>query len=88
MLRSCIKSGSVVSEWVCSFSIFICMSPTLSGYKEFELDLVAPFQDQPRLPRRPPMAEGKKDKGAGDPIKILLEDALEKQRNEMMDNFF
>ena len=33
------------------------------------------------------MAEGKKDKGAGDPIKILLEDALEKQRNVMMDKF-
>ena len=38
-------------------------------------------------PRRPPLAEGKKDEGAGDPIKILLEDALEKQRNAMMDNF-
>ena len=34
-----------------------------------------------------PMAEGKKDEGAGDPIKILLEEALEKQRNMMMDNF-
>ena len=29
----------------------------------------------------------KKDKGAGDPIKILLEEALERQRNAMMDNF-
>ena len=34
------------------------------------------------------MAEGKKDERAGDPVKILLEDALEKQRNAMMDNFF
>ena len=33
------------------------------------------------------MAEEKRDMGAGDPIKILLEDALEKQRNVMMDNF-
>ena len=33
------------------------------------------------------MAEGKKDEGAGDPIKILLEEALEKQRNVMMDSF-
>ena len=33
------------------------------------------------------MAEEKKDKGAGDPIKILLEEALEKQRNAIMDNF-
>ena len=34
------------------------------------------------------MAEEKKDEWAGDPIKILLEDALEKQRNAMMDNVF
>ena len=33
------------------------------------------------------MEEEKKDEGAGDPIKILLEEALEKQRNAMMDNF-
>ena len=33
------------------------------------------------------MVEEKKDEGAGDPIKILIEDALEKQRNAMMDNF-
>ena len=31
--------------------------------------------------------EEKKDEGAGDPIKILLEEALEKQRNTMIDNF-
>ena len=33
------------------------------------------------------MVEEKKDEGAGDPIKILLEEALERQRNVMMDNF-
>ena len=33
------------------------------------------------------MADEKKDEGAGDPIKILLEEALERQRNAMMDNF-
>eukprot|EP00253_Pinus_taeda_P036070 PITA_36070 len=33
------------------------------------------------------MADEKKDEGVGDPIKILLEDALERQRNAMMDNF-
>ena len=65
------KSGSVVSEQLCSFSVFLCMSPMRSGYKEFKLDLVAPFQDQSRQPRRPPMAEGKRDEGAGDPIKNI-----------------
>jgi hypothetical protein len=33
------------------------------------------------------MGEEKKDEGVGDPIKMLLEEALEKQRNAMMDNF-
>ena len=32
------------------------------------------------------MAEEKKDEGEADPIKILLEEALEKQRNAMMNN--
>ena len=63
------------------------MSPMRSGYKELGLDLVEPFQDQPCKPRRPPMAEENKDEGVGYPIKILLEEALEKQRNAMMDNF-
>ena len=33
------------------------------------------------------MAEEKKYEGAGYPIKLLLEEALEKQRNTMMDKF-
>ena len=33
------------------------------------------------------MWDEKKDEGAGDPIKILLEEALKKQTNAMMDNF-
>jgi hypothetical protein len=63
------------------------MSPTRLGYKELGLDLVEPLQDQPRKPRRLPMREEKKDEGERDPIKLLLKDALEKQRNVMMDNF-
>ena len=55
------------------------MSPTRSGYKDLGLDLVEPLQDQPRKPQWTPMAEENKDEGARDPIKILLEDAHEKQ---------
>eukprot|EP00253_Pinus_taeda_P024804 PITA_24804 len=33
------------------------------------------------------MADEKKDEGVGDPIKILLEEALKRQRNVMMDSF-
>jgi hypothetical protein len=63
------------------------MSPTRSGYKELGLDLVEPLQDQSRKPRKLPMGEEKQDEGAGYPIKMVLKEALEKQRNAMMDNF-
>lgn len=63
------------------------MSPARSRYKELGLELVEPLLDQPGKSRRPPMVDEKKDKGIGDPIKILLEEALEWQRNAMMDNF-
>ena len=33
------------------------------------------------------MAEEKKDEGAGDPIKLLLEEALAQHRDEMMNTF-
>jgi hypothetical protein len=33
------------------------------------------------------MGDENKYEGAGDPIKIFLKEALEKQRNMMMDNF-
>jgi len=33
------------------------------------------------------MADEKKNEGVGDPIKIFLEEALEQQRNTMMDSF-
>jgi len=63
------------------------MSPTRSGYKDLGLELVEPLQDQPCKSRWPPMADEKKDEGAGDPIKIFLKEALERQRNAMMDKF-
>ena len=53
------------------------MSPMRLGYKELGLELVKPLQGQPRKSQRPPMADEKKEKGARDPIKILLEEALE-----------
>ena len=63
------------------------MSPPRSGYKELGCDLVEPLQDQPLKPRRLPLGDENKVEGAGDLIKILLKEALEKQRNAMMDNF-
>ena len=63
------------------------MSPTRVGYKELGLDLVEPLQDQPEKSQWPPMGDENKDEGIEDPIKMFLKEALEKQRNAMMDNF-
>ena len=63
------------------------MSPTTTGYKELGLDLVEPLQDQPRKSWWPPMGDENKYEGIEYPIKMLLEEALEKKRNAMMDNF-
>jgi hypothetical protein len=40
-----------------------------------------------RTPKKPSMAEEKKNDGADDPISLLLEQALTRQRDEMMENF-
>ena len=63
------------------------MSPTRLGYKELGLDLVEPLQDQRRKTWRHPIEEEKKDEGVGDPFKMSLEEALEWQRDAMMNNF-
>jgi hypothetical protein len=63
------------------------MSLTRSGYKELGLELVQLERETPLWCKQPPMAEEKQDDGVGDPIKMFLEEALVRQRNEMMDNF-
>jgi hypothetical protein len=63
------------------------MSPTRSEYKELGLELVSLEDRSSRTPKRPPMAGEKKDDGTGDPFKLLIEEALTQQRNEMMDSF-
>ena len=56
------------------------MSPTRLEYKELGLDLVEPLQDRPRKPWQTPMGDEKKYEGVGDPMKILLEEALGKKK--------
>ena len=63
------------------------MPPMRPGYKYFGLELVKPLQDHPHESQWPLMEDDKKDEGVGDPIKILLKQSLERQRNAMMDNF-
>jgi hypothetical protein len=63
------------------------MSPTRSGYKELGLELVSLEDKISHTPKRPLMAGEKKDDGTRDPFKMLVEEALTQQRNEMMDIF-
>jgi hypothetical protein len=63
------------------------MSPTRSEYKELGLKLISLEDRSSRTLKQPLMAGEKKDDGAGDPFKLLIEEALTQQRNEMMDSF-
>jgi hypothetical protein len=63
------------------------MSPTRSEYSKLGLELVSLEDNHSRTPKKPSMAEEKKNNGADDPINLLLEQALTQQRDEMMENF-
>ena len=58
-----------------------------SEYKELGLELVSLEEKSSRTPKRPLMVGENKDDGIGDPFKLLIEESLTQQRNEMMDSF-
>jgi hypothetical protein len=63
------------------------MSPTRSEYRKLGLKLVSLEENHSHTPKKPSMAEEKKNDGADDSINLLLEQALMRQRDEMMENF-
>ena len=63
------------------------MSPTRSKYSKLGLEFVSLKDNRSRTPKKPSMEEEKKNDGADDPINLLLEQALMRQRDEMMENF-
>jgi hypothetical protein len=67
--------------------VFQCMSPTRSEYRKLGLELVSLEENRSHTPKKPSMVEEKKNDGADDPISLLLEQALTRQRDEMMENF-
>jgi hypothetical protein len=77
----------VVSEQAALDCFFQCMSPTRSEYRKLGLELVSLEDNFSHTPNKPSMAEEKKIDGADDPINLLLEQALTRQRDEMMENF-
>jgi hypothetical protein len=58
-----------------------------SKYKDLGLELVSLQDKISRTPKRPLMEGENKDDGIGDPFKLLIEESLTQQRNEMMNNF-
>jgi hypothetical protein len=67
--------------------IFQCMSPTRYEYNNLGLELVSLEDNRSRMPKKPSIAKEKKNDGAKDYINMLLEQALTRQRDEMMKNF-
>jgi hypothetical protein len=63
------------------------MYPTRSKYRKLDLELVSLEDNISRMPKKPSMAEENKNDRADDSINLLLEQALTRQRDEMMENF-
>jgi hypothetical protein len=63
------------------------MSPTRSEYRKLGLELVSLEENLSRMPKKPSMVEENKNDRAEDSINLLLEQALTRQRDEMMENF-
>ena len=63
------------------------MSPTRSEYSKLGLDILSLEDNLSHTPKKPSMVEEKKNNGADDSINLLLEQALTRQRDEMMENF-
>jgi hypothetical protein len=63
------------------------MSPMSSKYSKLGLELVSLEYNFSHTPKKPSMVEEKKNDGEDDPINLLLEQALTRQRDEMMENF-
>jgi hypothetical protein len=58
------------------FVVSLCMSPMRPRYRELGLKLTRLGEDHSHQPKRPPMAEEKRDDGARVPIKLLFKGSL------------
>jgi hypothetical protein len=67
--------------------IFQCMSPKRSEYRKLGIELVSLKDNISHIPKKPSMAKENKSDRAYDSINMLLEQALTRQRDEMMENF-
>jgi hypothetical protein len=77
----------VVSEQAALDRFFSACTRRGPSIESWVSDLVALEDNRSRTPNKPSMAEEKKIDGADDPISLFLEQALTRQRDEMMENF-
>jgi hypothetical protein len=63
------------------------MSPTRSEYSKLGLELVSLEDNRSHTPKKPSMAKENKNDREYNPINLLLEQALTRQRDKMMESF-
>ena len=63
------------------------MSLTRSKYRKLGLELVSLEDNNSHMPKKPSMVEENKNDREADSINMLLEQALTRQRDEIMENF-
>ena len=63
------------------------MSPTRSKYRKLGLELVSLEENISCMPKKPSIVEENKSDGEEDSINMLFEQALTRQRDEMMEIF-
>ena len=77
----------MVSEQAALDHFFQCMSPMRSKYNKLDLEIFSLEDNHSRTSKKPSMVEEKKNDKANDSNNMLLEQALTRQRDEMMENF-
>jgi hypothetical protein len=77
----------VVSKQAALDHFFQCMSLMSFGYRKLGIDIIYLEQNCCRTPKKLSMVEENKNDGANDLINPLLEQALMRKRDEIMENF-
>jgi hypothetical protein len=77
----------MVSEQAALDHFFSACPQRGPSIEKLGLELVSLEDNRSLMPKKPSMEEEKKNDGADNPINLLLEQALTRQREEMMENF-
>ena len=84
------RAENNLDQWYQSMIILVvfqCISLKRSEYINLGFEVVSLEENRSHTPKKPSMVEEKKNNGAGNSINLLFEQALTRQRDEMMENF-